>query len=101
MASLIQYIVHEIRKIVTRSCVNPCDPIWLTLRIIWCCVEQMVQAFTKFMLLGHLFHGGGVIQTAKNSYAVLRNNLGQALTTDMVSATVVTESARAQSYFLS
>merc|ERR1719201_32964 len=41
------------------------------------------------MLLGHIFHGGGVIATAKNSYAVLKSNLGQVLTTDMVSAQVV------------
>jgi hypothetical protein len=88
-ASMIQYVVHEIRKLCTRSCVIPCDPVWLTLRILWCFIERSVQAFTKFMLLGHIFHGGGVIRTAKNSYQVLKNNLGQALTTDMVSHTVV------------
>lgn len=88
-ASLIQYVVHEIRKLCTRNCFCPCDPVWLTFRILWCFIERSVQAFTKFMLLGHIFHGGGVIRTAKNSYQVLKNNLGQVLTTDMVSHTVV------------
>jgi hypothetical protein len=88
MASLIQYAVHEIRKLILKR-PNPCNPIWLIARVVWCFVERMVEAYTKMMLLGHLFHGGGVIATAKNSYAVLKNNLGQVLTTDMISAQVV------------
>jgi len=88
VASLIQYAVHEIRKLINRNC-NPCNPIWIAVRILWCFIERMVECFTKMMLLGHIFHGGGVIRTAKNSYQVLKNNLGQALTTDMVSCTVV------------
>jgi len=88
VASLIQYAVYEIRKLILKR-PNPCNPIWVIARVVWCFIESMVQAFTKMMLLGHIFHGGGVIATAKNSYAVLKSNLGQVLTTDMVSAQVV------------
>lgn len=88
LASLIQYAVHEIKKLIKKK-PNPCNPIWLIVRIIWCFIEAAVEAFTKMMLLGHLFHGGGLIPTCRNAYAVLKNHLGQVLVTDMVSVQVV------------
>jgi len=88
MASLIQYAVHEIKKLLNKR-PNPCNPIWVIARIVWCFVQAMVEAFTKMMLLGHLFHGGGLISTCRNAYQVLKNHLGQVLVTEMVSEQVV------------
>jgi len=88
VASLIQYAVHEIKKLLNKKA-NPLNPIWLICRIIWCFIQQMVESFTKMMLMGHLFHGGGLISTCRNAYQVLKNNLGQVLITDMVSVQVV------------
>lgn len=52
-------------------------------------METCVQAFTRFLLLGHAFHGGGVVATAKNSFTVLKKHLGQALVTDSIAVQVV------------
>jgi hypothetical protein len=87
-AAIIQYIVHEIRKVATRACWFS-DPIGCAFRLVWCFLEGVLRAFTKFMLLGHIFTGGALITTAKTTYVTLKNHLGDAIATDMISHQVV------------
>lgn len=89
VAALIQYAVHELRKVAVGNCWF-CHPIGCFFRMLWCCIEGTVRAFTKFMLLGHVFHGGGVVKTARAVYATLKKHMGDAITTDFISVQVVT-----------
>jgi len=41
------------------------------------------------MLIAHVFHGGALVATAREAFNTLKNHLGNAVATDMVSVTVV------------
>ncbi|KAF4662516.1 hypothetical protein FOZ61_002408 [Perkinsus olseni] len=72
-----------------------CLPWFLTpLGCLWkcltCCCMSILEAFSKFMIIGQVFAGGSFCGAGRKSFRLIKNRLGNAFITDGVGHTVVT-----------
>lgn len=85
----VEYIIREIRKMADhpfKYCV--CTP-YTFAALVWCCIASVAQAFTKFTLIAHVFHGGGIRDTAQKTSEILMRRLGAAVVTDTIATLVL------------
>lgn len=87
VCAVILYLIDEMKKMAKNKCQSPINfVVWL----ITMCLANCMQAMTRFLLISHTFHGGGIRQTAKNSWDVLKRRLGDAVVNDTVAHMVLT-----------
>lgn len=76
------------------ACFWPCNPLWWVGRIIWYFFESAVAAMTRFKLIMHTYHGGGMLteNTGQLPFEVLQKHLGTAIVSEMVGGSVLPQS---------
>lgn len=89
--AVVNYIVSEIRRQAKGSMKYACCcfPHKTLCAFIFCAIQGCVQAYTRYMLIAHTFHGGSIRTTATVTFNILKNRLGEAMVNDLVSKTVM------------
>lgn len=57
--------------------------------MIFCAIQGCVLALTRYMIIAHTFHSGGIRENAQSSFQMLKDRLGDAIVNDNVSRTVL------------
>jgi hypothetical protein len=89
-AACVMYAVHRLRAF-ANSKLNLClyPGVGCVIYVLWMCVETCLQAFTKFLFIAHIFHGGQLVKTGKMAWFVLKKHLGDAVISDGIAKNVV------------
>lgn len=85
-ASLIMAIVNWVNKQAGKW---SCGPVTLVAKCVMWCIGEAINALSRFSLIAHAYYGGGFYQAAKNSWRILKDELGDAVTTNNVAVTVM------------
>lgn len=77
------------------ACLWPCNPVWWVLKIIWYFVEAALSAMSRFKLIMHAFHGGGLLTQGAGQLPLdaLQKHLGTAVVAEVVGGSVLPQSA--------
>ncbi|KAF4666068.1 hypothetical protein FOL47_004291 [Perkinsus chesapeaki] len=88
---IVRYIVNRISDTMNwlPICLSPLACLW---RCIAGCILGVLEMFSKFMLIGQTFCGEAFCGSAKRSFSVVKDRLGDAFITDSIGGNVVTMS---------
>jgi len=85
-AAIIQTIVEKLKK-EAKKC--SCGPVSLLARCIISMIGDAVDAMSRFSLIAHAVYGGGLWETAKGTWRLLKDHLGDAVATNNVAQYVM------------
>mmetsp|Transcript_88151 Transcript_88151/g.257678 ORF Transcript_88151/g.257678 Transcript_88151/m.257678 type:complete len:583 (+) Transcript_88151:112-1860(+) len=90
-ASLIMGVVEFIRKSAAGDCCWWADPVACLVRMLWCFLEGIIGALSRFALIGHMFRGEGLCWVASLTFDTLKRQLPGACMTGFVSEKVMSQ----------
>jgi len=90
LASLIMAFVEFTRRQTENSCWW-LDPLACFVRMLWCCVESLVEGLTRFSLIAHVFHGDPLCYVSNVTIDLLSRHLPGLLVTSIVADKVLNQ----------
>mmetsp|Transcript_100868 Transcript_100868/g.262958 ORF Transcript_100868/g.262958 Transcript_100868/m.262958 type:complete len:615 (-) Transcript_100868:200-2044(-) len=82
VASLIMALVEMAKRYQRKT--FKCNPIRCLIAMIWCWVQSIVEALSRFSLVAHMFHGGSLTEAAYKTTDILKRRLSQAVIADSI-----------------
>eukprot|EP00746_Dinoflagellata_sp_MGD_P038775 gnl/MRDRNA2_/MRDRNA2_193283_c0_seq1.p1 gnl/MRDRNA2_/MRDRNA2_193283_c0~~gnl/MRDRNA2_/MRDRNA2_193283_c0_seq1.p1 ORF type:complete len:346 (+),score=48.62 gnl/MRDRNA2_/MRDRNA2_193283_c0_seq1:115-1038(+) len=88
LAALVMYGIHELNSL-AQSKLKYIEPLHMFAAVIMCCIKQIVEGLSRFMLISHTFQGGSIWQAGKTGFSLLKKHLGNFVVTDSVAQNVL------------
>lgn len=82
VASLIMALVEMAKRNQRKT--FKCNPIRCFIAMVWCWVQSIVEALSRYSLVAHMFHGGSLTEAAYKTSNILKRRLSQAVIADSI-----------------
>lgn len=82
VASLIMALVEMAKRNQRKT--FQCNPVRCLIAMVWCWVQSIVEALSRFSLVAHMFHGGSLTEAAYKTTEILKRRLSQAVLADSI-----------------